>query len=87
MTGLENCYMITEFGGINVLKENKILKDLRLKYGYSYQDMADKLHICKAFYWQIEHNNRRLQYKLAKDIAAIFDMKPDDIFYINLETK
>ena len=39
------------------------------------------IKICKAYYWQIEHNNSRLQYQLAKEIAAIFHLKPDDIFY------
>ena len=62
-------------------KENVVLKNLRIENGYTYQEMADKLHICKAYYWQIEHNNRRLSYQLAKEIAAIFDLKPDDIFY------
>lgn len=63
------------------LKENEKLKKLRLGKGYTYQAMADRLGICKAYYWQIEHNNRRLKYSLAKDIAAVFDLKPDDIFY------
>lgn len=62
-------------------KENVVLKNLRIKHGYTYQDMADKLNVCKAYYWQIEHNNRRLNYKLAKEIASIFKLKPDDIFY------
>ena len=62
-------------------KENTTLKNLRVKNGFTYQEMADKLKICKAYYWQIEHNNRRLQYQLAKEIAAIFQLKPDDIFY------
>ena len=47
-------------------KENTTLKNLRVKNGFTYQEMADKLKICKAYYWQIEHNNRRLQYQLAK---------------------
>jgi putative transcriptional regulator len=62
-------------------KENVTLKNLRVKNGFTYQEMADKLKICKAYYWQIEHNNRRIQYQLAKEIAAIFHLKPDDIFY------
>ncbi|MCI8394254.1 MAG: helix-turn-helix transcriptional regulator [Bacilli bacterium] len=62
-------------------KVNERLQNLRIQHAYTYQNMADKLHICKAFYWQIEHNNRRVQYKLAKEIAAIFHLKPDDIFY------
>lgn len=57
------------------------LRDLRVKNNLTYQDMADKLGICKAYYWQIENGNRNLYYDLAKKIAAIFDLKPDDIFY------
>ncbi len=63
------------------IKENKALKDLRVKEGYTYQEMANKLGICKAYYWQIEHNNRRLSYELAKQIATILKVKPDDLFY------
>lgn len=61
--------------------ENKKLKAMRLEKGYTYQDMADKLGVCKAFYWQVEHNNRRVPYDLAKKIASIFEKKPDDLFY------
>ena len=62
-------------------KENVVLKSLRIQNGYTYQDMADKLNVCKAFYWQVEHNNRRITYLLAKKIALIFHLRPDDIFY------
>ena len=65
-------------------KEKKTLdklRDLRIKNNLTYQDMADKLDICKAYYWQIENGNRNLYYDLAKKIAKIFDLKPDDIFY------
>ena len=57
------------------------LKELRLKKGLSYEDMANKLQISKAYYWQIEHKNRRLSYEMAKEISKIFNLKPDDIFY------
>lgn len=59
----------------------RYLQELREKKGYSYEDMAKKLGISKAYYWQLEHKNRRLYYELAKNIAAIFDLKPDAIFY------
>ena len=62
-------------------KVNETLKSLRLQRGYTYQNMADLLGICKAFYWKIEHNNRRVSYKLAIKIANIFELRPDDIFY------
>lgn len=57
------------------------LKKLRKKYKYSCQDMSLKLNISKPFYWQIENNKRRLSYKMAVEIAKVFGMRPDDIFY------
>ncbi len=57
------------------------LKILRKKKGLSYEDMAKILNISKSYYWQIEHKNRRLHYDMAKKIAQIFDLKPDDIFF------
>lgn len=57
------------------------LKAIREKHNYTYQDMADKLNICKAYYWQLENGNRNLYYDLAKKIAKIFNLKPDDLFY------
>ncbi len=59
----------------------KKLEEERLKHQYTYQQMADMLNICKSYYWQIEHNNRRLYYDLAVKIAKIFNKKPDDIFF------
>ncbi len=63
---------------------NKItekLQKLRKSKGYTCEEMAKRLNISKAYYWQLENQNRRLYYELAKEIAAIFDLKPDDIFY------
>ncbi len=57
------------------------LKEIRMQHHYSCEQMAQKLNISKAFYWQIENKNRRLSYEMAKKIAAIFKMKPDDLFY------
>lgn len=57
------------------------LTNLREKYQLSYQDMADKLGISKCYYWQIEHKKRRLYYDLAKKIAEIFGLHPDEIFF------
>ena len=64
-----------------VMKPLEKLKRLREKQNYTYQDMADKLGICKSYYWQLENGNRNLYYELAKRIAKVFNLKPDDIFY------
>ena len=65
------------------MKKNEMncLKVLREEKGLNYQEMANLLGISKAYYWQLEHKNRRLYYDMAKKIAEIFKLKPDDIFY------
>lgn len=57
------------------------LREYREKNNYTYQTMADFLNISKTFYWQIENEKRRLSYEMAVRIAAIFNLKPDDLFY------
>lgn len=57
------------------------LRTLRVKDGFTHQNMADFLNISKAFYWQIENNRRTLSYKMAVKIASIFHKTPDEIFY------
>ena len=57
------------------------LQSLRKENNMSYEEVAKRLGICKAYYWQIEHGNRRLYYDLALKIAKVFAKKPDDIFY------
>lgn len=62
-------------------KKHKKLEELRLKHNYTYFDMANFLSISKSYYWQLENGNRNLYYHVAKEIAKIFNLKPDDIFY------
>lgn len=70
------------YGGYMKAKTKyKKLESKRLEYGYTYQQMADMIGVCKSYYWQLEHNNRRLFYDVAKKIASIFNLKPDDLFY------
>lgn len=57
------------------------LKELREKNNLTHKQMALKVGICKAYYWQIEHGNRRLYYDLALKIAKVFNLKPDELFY------
>lgn len=63
------------------------LKDLRYKYRYSCQYMANHLGMSKSYYWQIENDKRRLSYETAIKIATIFKTKPDVIFYEELKNK
>lgn len=60
----------------------KKLKQLRKINQYSIYDMGKKLNISSSYYSQIENKKRRLYYDMAVNIASIFDLKPDDIFYI-----
>jgi len=57
------------------------LREYRLKNNFTNQFMADMLGISKPYYWQIEHDQKRLSYNMAIKIAEIFHLKPDDLFY------
>lgn len=57
------------------------LKQMRKKKKYTSDYMAEKLDISKAFYCQLENQTRRLSYDMAVQIANIFRVKPDTIFY------
>ena len=59
----------------------KKLKELRTKNGLSCDAIAKQLKISKVYYWQLENKKRRLFYSQAIEIAKIFNLKPDDIFY------
>ena len=59
----------------------KKLREYRLKNKFTNQLMADILGISKPYYWQIEHDQKRLSYDMAIKIADIFHLKPDYLFY------
>lgn len=61
----------------------KKLKTIRKKKGLSIYRMAILLEITPSFYCQIENKKRRLFYDTAYKIAKVFNMKPDDLFFIN----
>lgn len=69
------------------MKDKKLtkLEMLRKAHNLTYKEMADKLSMSKAYYWQIENGNRNLYYKVAIKIAKVFNLKPDDIFYDDLK--
>ena len=66
---------------MKIERKNEKLEQLRIEHGYTYQQMADMIGVCKSYYWQLGHNNRRLYYDVAKKIAAVFQLKPGDVFY------
>lgn len=49
--------------------------------------MSKLLGISKPYYWQIENRKRGLSYQMAVNIAKIFNLKPDDIFYEEFTNK
>jgi len=63
------------------------LKYYRMKNKFSYKKMADLLGISKTFYWQIENDKRRLSYDRATQIAQIFNVTPDELFYEDIKKK
>lgn len=65
----------------NTLKKIDKLQIIRNEKNITYKSMAEMLGVSKTFYWQIENGKRRLTYELAKRIANVLNMKPDDIFY------
>ena len=56
---------------IQLMKKDKI----------SYQFVANELGVSKPFIWQIANGKRRLSYERAISISAVFNMKPDELFY------
>ncbi|MBR1416284.1 MAG: helix-turn-helix transcriptional regulator [Bacilli bacterium] len=61
------------------------LQKIRKNNNLTYDSIAKKLNISKTYYWQIEHGKRRLSYSLALKIAALFNMKPDDLFHEDIK--
>jgi len=63
------------------------LKEYRIKSKFTNQMMADFLGISKPYYWQLEHDKKRLSYDMAIKMAEIFNLKPDDLFYDDFKKK
>lgn len=63
---------------------NNLIK-IRKMHRYTCTYMAEQLKISKPFYWQIENQKRRLSYEMAVKISKIFDMKPDEVFYVDFK--
>ena len=67
--------------------DNNKLRNIRMKFHLTCEDMADILGISKTYYYQLENQRRRLYYHLAVRIADIFGKRPDDIFYDDYNLK
>lgn len=65
------------------VKFRRKLKELRLENKYTIKIMSEKTGLSKSFYWQIENGVRNLTYENALKISAVFNLKPDDVFYIS----
>ena len=63
-----------------MIKVSKNLKKIREEYQISAKEVAEQVGISKSYYSMIENDKRGLSYINALKIAAVFDMKPDDIF-------
>lgn len=62
-------------------KRYEKLYELRKKNNLNIYEMGALLGVTGAYYWQLENKKRRLFYDIAMNIARIFNMNPDDIFY------
>ena len=54
---------------------------LRKEKGLNLEDIAKKLKVSKAYLSMIETGKRSLDYEMAIQMARIFDVKPDDVFF------
>ncbi len=63
------------------------LAAIRKQKGLSFKEVGESAGITKQYYWMIENGQRGLSYPLAVKIAAVFEMKPDDIFLESELTK
>ena len=67
------------------MNEDKLYKLYRIRKekGYTMEYMSQKLGIGKAHYCLLENKKRRISYDMAVKIAAVFNLKPDDLFYVD----
>ncbi|MBS6441821.1 MAG: helix-turn-helix transcriptional regulator [Coprobacillus sp.] len=45
------------------------------------EDIAKELHVSKAYISMIETGKRSLDYEMAIQMAGLFDVRPDDVFF------
>lgn len=59
----------------------KKLKELRIKKGYTVNEMGKLLKMSPSYYSQLENRRRNLSYEQAYKIARVFKKRPDQIFF------
>jgi putative transcriptional regulator len=60
------------------------LRTIRKSHRMTLADLANKIKVSKAYLSMIETGKRTLDYLVAIKIAAVFQLKPDQIFYNDL---
>ncbi len=54
---------------------------LRKEKGLNLEDIARELNVSKAYVSMIETGKRSLDYEMAIQMAKIFDIRPDELFF------
>lgn len=65
----------------------KKLKEIRSSKNLTYAEVASLLGITKSYYWKLENEKCIITYKMAFNIAQVFNLRPDDIFYEDFKEK
>ena len=69
------------------MAEKTKLKEFRLNFGYSRNELAEKLGITAAHIRSIETHRRSPGFRLSMKIAELFDTTIEDLFYKNCKEK
>ena len=62
------------------LRKKSTLKDYRVQKGLTQQMVASIVGISTSHYSNIENNNRGINYKIAKRLAACYSISIENIF-------
>lgn len=59
------------------------IKEAREAANFTQQEVADLLHVSRPTYISMEQNPGRIRMDMALQLADIFDVSVDDIFFVN----
>ena len=62
---------------------DNIIAELREKYYLTQKELADLVGVSRVTIYTIERGKSNVSLKLANKLAKVFDMKIEDIFYLN----